>query len=85
VKPSERAIALVQYLRKEGVSFWADNAGNINVHPAGLLTPDHRELIRAHKPAVVAYLRWYASEMLPDNATIGQWQSEAESNGSKTA
>lgn len=76
---SSEAIRLVQYLRKEGVSFWADDHGNINVHPAGLLTPDHRALIRAHKPAVVAYLRWYASEIRPDNDTIARWQSEAKS------
>lgn len=49
------AILLVQHLRKEGVSFWPDDNGNIKVYPAGLLTPEHHELIRAHKPAVFEY------------------------------
>lgn len=62
VKNSEQAIQLVQYLRKEGVSFWADG-DNIRVHPAGLLTADHRALLKANKPVVVAYLRWYAEDM----------------------
>lgn len=67
MKPSEQAIALVQYLRKEGVSFWPDDHGNICVHPAGLLTPDHRELIRAHKPAVITWLHQYAVEHCPSD------------------
>lgn len=68
MKSSEQAIKLVQYLRKEGVSFWPDDDGNINVHPAGLLTPDHRELIKAHKPAILSWLKWYASDTGCDGA-----------------
>ncbi len=64
---SSDAIQLVVYLRKEGFSFWPDDAGNIRVHPAGLLTPDHRALLIAHKPAVVAWLRQYATEHCPSD------------------
>jgi len=67
LKPSEQAIALVKYLRTEGVSLWPDAAGNIKVYPAGLLTPDHRALLIAHKPAVVAWLRQYATEHCPSD------------------
>ncbi len=64
---SSDAIQLVRYLRTEGFSFWPDTSGNINVFPAGLLTPDHRALLIAHKPAVVAWLRYYAAEHCPSN------------------
>lgn len=78
---SEQAIALVQYLRKEGVSFWPTEDGNIRVHPAGLLAPEHRALLKAHKPAVVAWLCQYAADILPDDATLRQWQSKARGSG----
>jgi hypothetical protein len=75
LKPSD-AIQLVRYLRKEGVSFLPDDVGNISVCPAGLLTPEHRALIKVNKPAVIAYLRTHAKEMLPDEETLRRWQAE---------
>jgi len=45
--------------------------------PAGFLTPEGRELIRAHKPAVVAWLRQYATDMLPDEIRLRRWQEQA--------
>jgi hypothetical protein len=59
---SSEAINLVRYLRTEGVSVYA-NGDNIVVSPAGLLTPDHRELIRANKTAILAWLKWYADDI----------------------
>ena len=56
------AINLVRYLRLEGVSVYA-NGNNIVVSPAGLLTPEHRELIRAHKSAILEWLKWYADDI----------------------
>lgn len=53
---SEDAILLIRRLRLEGCSFWAEG-NDIRIMPAGFLTPQDRELIRAHKPAVVAWLR----------------------------
>jgi len=75
-KSCEQALALVRHLRLEGVSVWADQQGDIHVMPA-ILTREDQELIRAHKPAVVTWLRQYATSMLPDDATLRQWQSEA--------
>ena len=70
------AIRLIQHLRKEGVSFYVDG-DNIRVHPAGLLTPDHRALIRAHKPAILSWLKWYAKDMGCDEAAR-HWQSKGK-------
>ena len=77
---SSNAIALIRHLRLEGVSIWADQQGNIHVMPA-ILTPDDREVIRAGKADVVAYLRRYAVDMLPDDTTLRQWQSEVRGSG----
>jgi hypothetical protein len=56
-----QAVEFVKHLRLEGVSVWADQQGRIHIFPA-VLKPDDRELIRAHKPAVVDWLRRYAKE-----------------------
>jgi hypothetical protein len=66
VNASDAAILLVRRLRLEGVSLWADG-DDIRIMPAGFLTPDDRELLRAHKPAVVAWLRQYAAEHCPSD------------------
>ena len=76
MKPSEQAIALVKYLRTEGVSVYA-NGDNIVVSPAGLLTDDHRALIRVHKPAILSWLKWYAKDMGCDEAAR-HWQSKGK-------
>jgi hypothetical protein len=82
VKSSD-AIALVRHLRLEGVSIWADQQGDIHIMPA-LLIPEDRALIRANKPAVVAYLRRYAADMLPDQATLDRWRQETTNGGRST-
>jgi hypothetical protein len=63
---SEQAIVLVRHLRLEGVSVWADQQGDIHVQPA-ILKPEDQDLIRTHKPAVVAWLRQYAKETCPSD------------------
>ena len=72
---SSEAINLVRYLRAEGVSVYVSD-GNIVVSPAGLLTPDHRELIRANKSAILSWLKWYAEDRGCTDAAR-HWQSEA--------
>jgi hypothetical protein len=63
------AILLCRRLRLEGVSILADG-NDIRIIPAGFLTPDDRELLKAHKPAVVAWLRHYATEHCPSNEEL---------------
>lgn len=63
----EQALAVLKYLRTQGVSFWADG-DDIRVYPAEKLPPEHRALIAEHKVAVVAWLKWYAAEMGCDDA-----------------
>ncbi len=64
---SSDAIRLIQDLRKKGLSFWTDAAGNLVVRPAGLLTPARRALLKTHKPAVVARLQRYVAEWCPSD------------------
>ena len=83
MKSCEDAIALVCRLRLEGVSFFCDMQSNIFILPAEFLTPDDQELIRAHKPAVVAWLRKYAAEMYPSDAIIALWRQIIPEQSSK--
>jgi hypothetical protein len=68
------AVNLIQHLRKEGFSFYVDG-DNIRVHPAGILAPADRELIRANKSAILSWLKWYAEDRGCTDAAR-HWQSE---------
>ncbi len=68
-KSCEQAVALMRHLRLEGVSIWTDQQEDIHVTPA-ILKPEDQELIRAHKLAVVAWLRQYAAEHCPSDGEM---------------
>jgi len=48
---------LIQHLRSRGVTLTPRSDGNLSVRPAGVLTDDEREQIKAHKQELIAYLR----------------------------
>jgi len=67
------AIALVRQLRKSAVSVWVDEDELIHVMPC-VLKPEDRALLQANKPEVVRWLRQYAANLLPDDATLVNWK-----------
>ncbi len=51
------ALDILQHLRGRGVTLTARDDGNLSAKPAGVLTDDERQQIKAHKPELIAILR----------------------------
>jgi len=68
--------ALLQHLESQGFSFTLGEEGRLLVAPKAAITPQLADLIRTHKPALIAALRAPTAGISPDPDDVREFYEE---------